>query len=120
MSQVLAFKTALGPNNVQGQALASHVGAARYAYNWSLNHVQKNWEAVKADPNVEYVKTNAYALRKALNTVKAEVAPWYAENSKEAFATGTANAAKALQNWFDSRSGKRARSSHGVSPLQVS
>ncbi len=39
--------------------------------------------------------------------MKGEIAPWWAENSKEAYAAGLANLAVALGNWNDSRSGKR-------------
>lgn len=107
MTQTLVFKYALAPNKVQEQALASHVGASRYAYNWALNQVLENWEAVKQDPTVPYLNVSAYGLRKQLNAVKNEVAPWWAQNSKEAFASGTANASKALTNWFKGRNGSR-------------
>ncbi|WFE54735.1 IS607 family element RNA-guided endonuclease TnpB [Micromonospora sp. WMMD1155] len=48
------------------------------------------------------------ALRKTWNTAKHEVAPWWRECSKEAFNTGLDALARALRNWADSRSGKRA------------
>ncbi len=32
-----AFRFELDPNRVQREALAQHVGAARFAYNWALN-----------------------------------------------------------------------------------
>ncbi|MEW2331725.1 IS607 family element RNA-guided endonuclease TnpB [Micromonospora chersina] len=48
------------------------------------------------------------ALRKAWNAAKAEVAPWWAECSKEAFNTGLDALARGLKNWADSRAGKRA------------
>jgi putative transposase len=48
------------------------------------------------------------ALRKAWNATKGEVAPWWAECSKEAFNTGLDALARGLKNWSDSRSGKRA------------
>jgi putative transposase len=47
------------------------------------------------------------ALRKAWNQVKDTVAPWWAENSKEAYASGLANLATALGNWSASRTGER-------------
>ncbi len=48
-----------------------------------------------------------YSLRKDWNAAKTHVAPWWAENSKEAYSCGLANLAVALQNWKDSRTGKR-------------
>ena len=51
---------------------------------------------------------SAYSLRKRWNQVKAQVAPWWAENSKESYANGIADATTALRNWHASRTGKRA------------
>ncbi|WP_245721348.1 hypothetical protein [Nocardia pseudovaccinii] len=50
---------------------------------------------------------SAYALRKQWNQIKDQIAPWWAENSKEAYSSGLANLAAALQNWADARTGKR-------------
>ena len=47
-------------------------------------------------------------LRKAWNAAKRDVAPWWAECSKEAFNTGLDPLARGLKNWSDSRSGIRA------------
>jgi putative transposase len=49
-----------------------------------------------------------YAMRKAWNVAKNEVAPWWAERFKEAYASGLDQLATALQNWSDSTRGKRA------------
>jgi putative transposase len=46
-------------------------------------------------------------LRKAWNRAKHEVAPWWAQNSKEAYSCGLADLAYALSNWSDSKQGKR-------------
>jgi transposase len=48
-----------------------------------------------------------YALRKAWNAIKDEVAPWWPKCSKEAFASGLERLAAALKNWSDSKKGKR-------------
>lgn len=50
---------------------------------------------------------SAYSLRKSWNAAKNEVAPWWGENSKEAYASGVAHLATALENWNESRTGKR-------------
>lgn len=50
---------------------------------------------------------SAYSLRKEWNQVKDEVAPWWGENSTEAYSSGPANLAVALKNWGDSQAGKR-------------
>jgi putative transposase len=50
---------------------------------------------------------SSYSLRKDWNQAKAEVAPWWAKNSKEAYSSGLANLAAALKNWDDSKRRKR-------------
>ncbi|MDP9640380.1 putative transposase [Actinopolyspora lacussalsi] len=96
--------------------MSSHCGASRFAYNWGLARVkavldQRVAEAsygVAEDQLTTTVSWSAYSLRKAWNAAKNEVAPWWGENSKEAYATGLANLADALGNWHQSRTGKRA------------
>lgn len=52
------------------------------------------------------VPWNAYALRKVWNNeIKVWAAPWWAENSKEAYASGVAALASALDNFSKSRRG---------------
>jgi putative transposase len=53
------------------------------------------------------VSWSAYGLRKDWNQTKDAVAPWWRENSKEAYSSGLANLAVALTNWDGSRTGKR-------------
>src|SRR3989442_15822632 len=48
------------------------------------------------------------ALRWEWNRAKATVAPWWRENSKEAYSAGLDGLARALKNYFESRAGKRA------------
>jgi putative transposase len=48
------------------------------------------------------------ALRKIWNQRKADHAPWWAENSKEAYNTGLDGLARALDAWSASRRGQRA------------
>jgi hypothetical protein len=48
-----------------------------------------------------------YDMRRRWNQVKAEVAPWWAECSKEAYSNGIADAVTALKNWQASRVGNR-------------
>lgn len=107
MTETLNFRYDLLPTLSQDNAIYSHIGAVRYSYNWSLGYIKNNWDAVKSGDQIDYVGNSAYDLRKALNAVKDDIAPWWGENSKEAFATGTANAAKAFKNWNTSRKGMR-------------
>jgi len=112
---LLAVRVALDPTPAQDRALRSHAGAARVAFNWGLARVKANLsqrEAEKSHAIAEadltpYVDWSFYGLRKAWNAAKDTVAPWWAENSKEAYATGLERLARALKNWSTSRAGKR-------------
>ncbi len=85
----------------------SHFGARRYAHNWALAQVKADMDAKKADPEHESVPWTLAALRQRWNQVKAEVAPWWAENSKECYGSGIADLVQALANWSASKQGKR-------------
>lgn len=117
MSTVLqAYQFALDPTPAQDNALRSHCGGQRYAYNWGLALAKANVDQRAAErtygladeQSTPSVSWSAYSLRKTWNQVKDRVAPWWAENSKEAYSSGLANLATALSNWADSRKGKRA------------
>src|SRR5713226_415329 len=123
---IQAYQFALDPTPEQEDMLRSHCGAQRYAWNWGLARVKANLgqrEAEKSygiagDDLTPALSWSAYSLRKAWNEVKGEIAPWWAENSKEAYAAGLANLAVALGNWNDSRIGKRKGPRIPVSPFQ--
>jgi putative transposase len=110
---IRAYLFALDPTPAQAEAMRSHCGAVRVAYNWCLAQVKANWEQRRAeesygvpeDQRTPWINTSAYGLRKAWNTAKDQVAPWWTENSKEAYATGCANLAAALAN----RNARQAR-----------
>ncbi|HYS39173.1 MAG TPA: IS607 family element RNA-guided endonuclease TnpB [Pseudonocardiaceae bacterium] len=110
-----AYRFALAPTPIQDAALRSHCGAQRFAFNWGLDQVRANLAQRDAErsygvPDQQLtpsVSWSAYHLRKSWNQTKAMVAPWWAENSKEAYASGLSNLAAALGNWRDSRSGTR-------------
>jgi putative transposase len=101
-----AYRFALDPTPRQQRTLASHAGAARLAYNWGLYLVQERLEQRRAGEDVE-VPWTLPALRREWNRAKHEVAPWWAENSKEAYSSGLDGLARALKNWADSRAGRR-------------
>src|SRR5215216_1251445 len=101
-----AYRFALDPTPAQRRALASHCGAARVAHNWGLALVKTRLDQRRTDPGVQ-VPWTVPELRREWNRVKDEVAPWWAENSKEAYSSGLGGLARALRNWSDSRSGGR-------------
>lgn len=102
-----AVKVALDPSPVQERLFLSHAGAARFAFNAGLAHVK---EALEAGDKPEW---SFYSLRRWWNSnkdtlaVNADGAPWWAENSKEAYSYGLEALAKGLSNWVKSRRGDR-------------
>jgi putative transposase len=111
-----AFLFALDPTPAQVQAFRSHCGAQRFAFNFGLALVRANLDQRAAERSygiadsdlTPVVSWSAYGLRRTWNAAKHDVAPWWAENSKEAYSSGLANLAAALSNWSSSRSGTRA------------
>ena len=107
MSSYKAVKVALDPSPAQERLLLSHAGAARFAFNAGLAHVQ---EAIEAGAKPEW---SFYSLRKWWNaskdalTVGEDGVIWWRENSKEAANTGLDALAKGLSNWVKSRKGAR-------------
>ena len=103
---IRAYLFALDPTDAQEQAFRSHCGAQRVAYNGALARVRANWAqraaeqtyGLTGDRLTPWINTSAYGLRKAWNDAKDKVAPWWAENSKEAYASGCANLSTALGN----------------------
>ncbi|MFE9956859.1 IS607 family element RNA-guided endonuclease TnpB [Micromonospora sp. NPDC005299] len=116
MKAVQAYRFALDLTPTQERAVLAHAGAARVAHNWALARVkavmgQRAAERTYGVPEellTPAVSWSLPALRKAWNAAKEDVAPWWRECSKEAFNTGLDALARALKNWSDSRSGKRA------------
>lgn len=101
-----AYRFALDPSPRAERLLASHVGARRFAFNWGLALVKERLEARRQGEDVE-VPWTLPALRREWNRAKETVAPWWRENSKEAYSSGLAGLADALKNWSDSRKGRR-------------
>jgi putative transposase len=101
-----AFRFALDPTVAQRRALASHCGAARFTFNWGLALVKAKLEA-RQQKAAEEVPWNLPGLRQEWNRAKAEAAPWWRENSKEAYSSGLDALARALGNFSASRQGRR-------------
>ncbi|WP_327042507.1 IS607 family element RNA-guided endonuclease TnpB [Micromonospora ureilytica] len=116
MKTIQAYRFALDLTPGQERDVLAHAGAARVAHNWALARVKAVMDQRAAERTYgvpEEMLTPALswtlpALRKAWNVAKPDVAPWWRECSKEAFNTGLDALARALRNWADSRSGKRA------------
>ena len=88
--------------------MASHAGAARFAYNAGLAHVKETLDSG------ELADWSHYALRRwwnankdvlAVNRTTGEV--WWSQNSKEAYSGGLRSLAQGFSNWSKSRKGQR-------------
>jgi putative transposase len=101
-----AYRFAIDPSPKHRRALASHCGAARVAYNWGLDFVKTRLHERQTDPSVS-VPWTLPELRWEWNRAKHQVAPWWGENSKEAYSTGLDGLGRALKGWSDSRNGRR-------------
>lgn len=70
---IRAYLFALDPTEAQADAMASHCGATRVAYNWCLAQVKANWSqraaeqtyGLTGDELTPWMATSAYSLRKA-------------------------------------------------------
>ncbi|WP_298335213.1 IS607 family element RNA-guided endonuclease TnpB [Ferrimicrobium sp.] len=85
----------------------SHFGARRAAYNWALAKVKSDMEAKQQNEDHLSTPWTLEALRKQWNIEKNEIAPWWGENSKEAYASGIADLVQALSGWSHSKNGRR-------------
>ena len=101
-----AYRFALDPTPRQQGRLASHAGAARFAFNWGLELVKRRLDERAAGGQVE-VPWTLPALRREWNQAKHTVAPWWRENSKEAYSSGLDGLARALKNFTDAKQGRR-------------
>lgn len=98
---LIAHKIALDPNNVQATYFARAAGTSRFAYNWALSEWQRQYEASKADPALP--KPSQMALRRQLNSIKAEQFPWMLEVTKNAPQMAIIQLGAAFKNFFAGR-----------------
>lgn len=106
MGQVITLQYALDPSPSQERSFSSHAGAVRYAYNWGLSRIEENWAERNLDPNTPYLNSSMIGLRKEWNKDKHSIAPWYGENSKEAYDSGLRNLSNAVTRYYKKVSGK--------------
>ncbi|MGV9378049.1 helix-turn-helix domain-containing protein [Nonomuraea sp. NPDC003707] len=95
MKVVQAYRYALDPTPGQVEAFASHCGAARFTFNWGLALVKTALDQREAEKTygiskelLTEVPWSLPTLRRAWNTAKGTIAPWWADNSKEAYNSG--------------------------------
>ncbi|PLS27973.1 transposase [Bifidobacterium anseris] len=92
---------ALDPTPTQERLMRQHAGAARFAYNAALAHIKACLD------RHEKTGWSYYGLRRWWNGNKDVLAPWWKENSKEAYNTGLEALSNGLTNWWKSKTGQR-------------
>jgi putative transposase len=109
-----AYRFALDPTPAQARELASHCGAARKAFNEGLAQVKRCLDQRAAERSygvsedqLTAVPWTLPALRRWWNGRKDQIAPWWPDNSKEAYNSGLDALARGLRAWSSSRAGKR-------------
>ena len=101
------IKVALDPTPRQARLLASNAGAARFVFNLGLMHVKSQLNGLTSCGGKGKADWSMPALRRWWNEWKQELAPWWRENSKEAYTSGLQSLANAFANYFAWRDGER-------------
>ena len=101
------IKVALDPTPRQARLLASNAGAARFVFNLGLMHVTSQLNGLTSCEGQGKADWSMPALRRWWNEWKQELAPWWRENSKEAYTSGLQSLANAFANYFAWRDGER-------------
>jgi Helix-turn-helix domain len=122
-----AYRFALDPSPAQARLLASQCGAARKAFNEGLARVRRCLDQREAERSygvpgdlLTEVPWTLPALRRWWNLHKEELAPWWAENSKEAvLQLGAGRAGARPEAVVGQQVGEAARGEGRVSPVQV-
>ena len=107
MGYYKAVKVRLDPTPRQERLLASHAGAARFAYNAGLAHVKEAIDAGEKPDWSFYSLVNWWNANKNSLAVGADGATWWQENSKESYCRALESLSKGLSNWSKSRRGDR-------------
>ncbi len=107
------------------QSIASHQGARRFAWNWGLSLIEEQLHARGAyrvlalrqgateEQSAAWARDmvpipwSMIAIRRIWNEQKHEVAPWWGENSKEAYSSAFEALERAFKSYFSSRAGER-------------
>ena len=101
------IKVRLDPTPRQERLLASNAGAARYVFNLGLMHIKSQLNGNTSCDGQGKADWSMPALRRWWNAWKQELAPWWRENSKEAYTSGLQSLSDAFSNYFASRDGER-------------
>ncbi len=121
-----AYVFALDPTPEQANALRSHIGGTRFAYNALLGLVKANWDGVRAKKEAgeevtreDYFGTYHLDHQRLWYQQRDEVAPWWSENGSSTYNYACLNLSKAFANFRAGRTRfptfKKRSSSRSVS-----
>ena len=102
MKVVQAYRFALNPSSAQEQALRSHAGAARFAWNWALAKCRERYAAERK----WYSAMEVHRLWNAEKKADPSLA-WWVENSKCTYQESFRDLERALRDFVKSRKGER-------------
>ena len=105
-----SYRYALDPTSEQANALRSHTGGSRFAYNALLELVKTNWDENRARKEAgevlttkDYVSTSHFGLLYLWAEHRDELAPWWAENGASTYNDAAQRLAKAFTNFRQGR-----------------
>ncbi len=100
---IITHRIALDPTDRQETLLRQHAGWARFAWNWGVGETRRALDAG------EKSATSHYRLRRALNCIKAGIAPWSTVLSQNAAKYALIDLAAAWERfWRERREAKKA------------
>ena len=102
MKVTQAYRFALNPSPAQEQALRSHAGAARFAWNWGLARCNARYET----ESKWYSAAELHRLWNAEKKAEPTLA-WWGENSKCAYQEAFRDLDRALHDFIKSKKGLR-------------
>jgi len=92
MKTILSHKIELKPNNVQETFLKQSCGVSRFGYNLSLDVWNREYKSGN--------KPSMYSVKKIVNSLKKEIAPWSYNVSKCCIEESVIDLGKAFNNFF--------------------
>jgi putative transposase len=139
LTRATTFRFTLDPTSARSEQLFQHAGAFRKAFNHQVGRVKANLDQRAAErsygiPDSELTPRLSWSKVSFINHMNAwkdgrdpsaelhtledgtvvRGLPWRDQVSADVFETASVNAAQALKNWADSRSGKRAGKQVGL------
>lgn len=117
---VKGWSVRLDPTPEQAALFRRDCGARRFAFNWAVSEIKSAFEQGELTGEYDSVVWSAWSMRKRWNQMKDQATrvidaetgrvtgSWWAHCSKEAYANGIADAARALRNWHESKTEKRS------------